>query len=414
MNKKNKHIDKLAKDLLFDAEMQPPAFAWDKIEKEIVSPKKKKKMVLWIAASWTVLIVLASNQKIINNDAMFKNHNRELLSNYDFSNSNGNELDTDTNQKTASNSSTSTTFLKREGRTTFTSKNEENTARTTQINTTHTKNTVQIKAKKSEEFNNANYHTNLALTEKIETIVINNEEENIETRPIETQKSKNKNIVLTDEDTTQLALADILTGTKYTTIPDADLNINSQIIPQSTKTTSWEIGTNYTPLISCASFFHESSIEQENLMISLHDVESVKSFNSESSQIKEELNLYSTGITVSKIIAQRLKLSTGSNYTRIKINEYDYISLIEIPLKLNYYILNKKKFDILINGGIVSSFGSKTFTPSTTSGIQIAFPLYEEFQFSLEPNFKYYLIPEENRDLKNSYLGLEAGLKYTF
>lgn len=130
----------------------------------------------------------------------------------------------------------------------------------------------------------------------------------------------------------------------------------------------------------------------------------------------------------------------GSRETSLEIQEsYDHevdlensIQFTSIPLKAGYFIMDRK-MSLRVNAGLSANYfmGSSTNDPNQgiirstqndlfntwsfdgIGGLELGYSIYDRFNFTIEPNYRYAITPMSNTTVSPSRFIVQTGLRYT-
>jgi len=435
MKKLHDHtVDKLSRNLLLDYSEEAPVAAFDSILSGLQNKKKekRKRIILYIAASWAVLISFGLGYVIKSFDNKNANaiaESQNYLESVSIIKDKSNSLNVQAIQKQLKSVNnnlkhvTSYTITVPEKSDVIDSSLFAMTS-TVILKTNFRKNKNTITSDSS----NVNYNGS--------SILISNS--NINDKHEINNRLNNDSIVLSHNDSLKLMYKYIVMSSSATHSTDS-IVLENEIIKNNeaiyltsnnVKKPNWTVSGGVTSMRGfdiMGSSNPQSSSNQDknnynyskddkNVFASIGDKGAMVNYNNVDTKVpaKEENNKmsvsFSTGIAVKRTLSNKWNIRTGVNYNKISESNKD-ISYVEVPLVTEYRLLNKT-LKIYFTNGVGAGFKESDIHPIGVSGFSLLYPVTKMVNVNLEPSYKHVF--GRSWEYKADYYGLLAGLSVTF
>jgi len=469
MKEEKKNIDKATKDLLFNKELDVPAFLWDDISDRITEKKRKKRaMVIWLnAASWAILVSFGvgyflntgNNATTPNSIAETSNKHRHLQTTEQSSKTKiTNRIQHNFTQNSSTNQQSKKTHIadigtKKEKRINKTvqnakkdisllRKNEEAISEYSSIYNTKNETANQQKKQLRKEQKDAivfkidingagETANNLNLTSTSDSEIDNSK----------TAALQNNEFSKEDSISIQKALEELDALDKEL------IAYNSAVQNKNTFHNKWKFGGGYSGMSNIGNYSKTDNIlntnnesdllyndgniiaptETDKTPTSGKDAnyqEYIKDVPGKTNTPVSQKNIsteepspfiYNAGINAEYAVGNRISFGSGM-YIVKSISESSTQSYVEIPMLIKFFFIKKDKLQCSVNGGYVPGFGehashtanSTGMVNSFSSGIGLDYLLTQKIGVNVEPKFKYIITDYQPQ------IGIQTGLFYKF
>jgi hypothetical protein len=378
MKKINEHIiDRISRELLENHSVEAPNGAFHAIKRELNlhTQEKRKRTILYIAASWVVLLSFGLGYFT----RTLHLPKSELTAVH-------------MQQKNIDKKSMPNAIIA----TTVTDKSQQSKTKGTKTirnESPLTKNTI------SNTRNELTSNENTFVSQLIKTESLN-------------QKLDSNTKVLSHNDSLKLMY-------KYISLSSGmakDSALNNTIalayqnpifpIEEPTSKRNWSITGGVTPMMG----FNMTGNNAQSQEASQLKVNIISSEQKPEVTVKNTSVSYSTGIAIKTAISEKWNMRAGMNYNTITESNSN-VNYIEVPLMCEYRLINRT-LKLFFTNGLGAGFKQADIYPLGMSGFSFLYPLSKKVDFNLEPTYKHMF--GKTWSYKADYYGMMAGLSVKF
>jgi len=169
----------------------------------------------------------------------------------------------------------------------------------------------------------------------------------------------------------------------------------------------WIVGGGFTPMLGQNTDNTPSPVNASNLKSATTFDEAKPATSTTSNEMSVS---YATGISLKKVVANRINIRTGVTYNKLNINEKN-IDYVEFPLMCEYKLVNRH-LTVSLSNGLAAGLNENNTHPVGLSSISFQYPLSNSLNINLEPTYKH--IFGKSWLYNNNFYGVTAGFNYMF
>jgi len=374
MKKLNDHIiDRISRELLDDYSVEAPQGAFYSINRELNVHKqeRRKRAILYIAASWVVLLSFGLGYltrtislPTTNLNAIQKNTKQLLL-----------------NQKVIASNNQKVTLIKKWENNSIANHKYNKTKKQYKNLTVQNTNTVNLNDANISSFKSISIDsTNKALSH------------NDSLKLIYKFISLSRGITKDSASNNDIALA-----------------YQNPIFPLDEPNSSqnnWTITGGIAPMMG----FNLSENPSQSQEVSRLKVNITSSVQKPEVVVKNTNILYSTSISIKRSVSDKWNMRSGMSYNKISESNNN-VNYIEVPVMCEYRLINKT-LKLYFTNGFGAGFKQADIYPLGMSGFSFLYPLAKNIDFNLEPTYKHMF--GKSWSYKADYYGMMAGVSVKF